>query len=99
VIKHNEPRGNDTAEIQRLVKKGYIVRTRADVPLETVLKRDSEMRESALKSGAQIVSTDWPSWGMTSRWGWDYVVQLEKGRVARCNPVNAPKGCEDERLE
>lgn len=99
VIKHNEPRGNDTAEIQRLVKKGYIVRTRADVPLETVLQKSTEMRDRALESGAQIVSTDWPSWGMTARWGWDYVVQLDKGRVARCNPVNAPKGCKDEKLE
>jgi hypothetical protein len=99
VIKHNEPRGNDRAEIQRLVKKGYIVRTRSDVPLDTVLNRTTEMRDSAFESGAQIVSTDFPSWGMSARWGWDYVAMLKDGRVARCNPVNAPKGCKDSKLE
>ena len=99
VIKSNEPRGNMTAEIQRLVKKGYIVRTRSDVPLDTVLNRTTEMRDSAFSSGAHIVSTDFPSWGMSARWGWDYVAQLKDGRVARCNPVNAPEGCKDSKLE
>jgi len=98
VIKHNEPTGADLAEIQRLVKKGYIVRTRADVPLDTVLSRNTTMRDSALKSGAHIVSTDYPVWGMAARWGWDYVANLD-GKVARCNPVNAPEGCEDSNLE
>ena len=97
-IKYNEPRGNNTAEIQRLVKKGYLVRTRADVPLDTVLSRSTEMRDAAFASGAQIVSTDFPAWGMSSRWGWDYTVSLEGGRVARCNPVVAGKECRDEEL-
>lgn len=99
LIKHNEPRGNDTAVIQRLVKKGYLVRTRSDVPLETVLAKSTEMRDSALESGAQIVSTDFPSWGMSARWGWDYAVEFEGGRAARCNPVTAKKGCRDWMLE
>lgn len=98
-IKHNEPRGNDTAEIQRLVKKGYLVRTRSDVPIDTVLNRTTEMRDSAFESGAQIVSTDFPSWGMSARWGWDYVAMLKGGRVARCNPVVAPELCRDQDLE
>jgi hypothetical protein len=93
VLKRNEPRGNETAETQRLVRKGYIVRTRADVPIETVKARSTEMRDSAFASGAQIVSTDFPAWGMSARWGWDYVADLG-GRAVRCNPVNAPKGCE-----
>ncbi|CAI9632921.1 unnamed protein product [Alternaria burnsii] len=98
-IKHNEPRGNDTAEIQRLVKKGYLIRTRADVPLDTILNRTTEMRESAFESGAQIVSTDFPAWGMSSRWGWDYVARLPGRLAARCNPVTAPEGCKDKDLE
>ena len=98
-IKHNEPRGSDTAEIQRLVKKGYLIRTRADVPLDTILNRTTEMRESAFESGAQIVSTDFPAWGMSSRWGWDYVARLPGGLAARCNPVTAPEGCKDKDLE
>ncbi|CAO2652665.1 Nn.00g009480.m01.CDS01 [Neocucurbitaria sp. VM-36] len=98
-IKYNEPRNNGSAEIQRLVKKGYLVRTRADVPLDTVLNRTTEMRDLAFESGAQIVSTDFPVWGLTARWGWDYVARLKGGRVARCNPVVAPKGCKDDDLE
>lgn len=98
VIKHNEPTGADLAEIQRLVKKGYIVRTRADVPLDTVLSRNTTMRDSALRSGAQIVSTDYPVYGMSARWGWDYVADLG-GKAARCNPVSAPKACNDALLE
>ncbi|KAF1995681.1 hypothetical protein P154DRAFT_333979 [Amniculicola lignicola CBS 123094] len=98
-IKHNEPTGADRQEIQRLVNKGYIVRTRADVPMTTVLAKNTTMRDSAFKSGAQIVSTDFPVYGMSARWDWDYVAQLEGGRVARCNPVVAPRGCSDAGLE
>ncbi|KAF2266531.1 hypothetical protein CC78DRAFT_542489 [Lojkania enalia] len=97
-IKHNEPRGDDLVEIQRLVEKGYIIRTRADVPIDTVLAKDTEMRESAFKSGAQIVSTDFPSWGMAARWGFDYVAWME-GKPGRCNPITAPEWCVDEALE
>jgi hypothetical protein len=92
-IKHNTPTGGDLAEIQRLVKKGYIVRTRADVPLDTVLSKNTTMRESAFQSGAQIVSTDYPAYGMSARWDWDYAVQLDSQKPARCNPVVAPRGC------
>ncbi|KAF2183723.1 hypothetical protein K469DRAFT_667990 [Zopfia rhizophila CBS 207.26] len=98
-IKHNEPTGKDLDEIQRLVKKGYIVRTRADVPMDTVLSQNTTMRDSAYRSGAQVVSTDFPTYGMSARWAWDYVTQLRGGRVARCNPVSAPEWCRDRMLE
>lgn len=98
-IKHNEPTGENVVEIQRLVKKGYIVRTRADVPLDTVLSKNATMRDAALKSGAQIVSTDYPVWGMAARWDWDYAVTLGDGRAARCNSVTAGSGCRSEDLE
>jgi len=96
-IKKNDP--TDTAELQRLVKKGYIIRTRADIPIDTVLNRDTTMRELAFASAAQIVSTDYPSYGMSSRWDWDYAVQLPGAAVARCNPVSAPSWCKDSALE
>ncbi|KAI4633163.1 hypothetical protein J4E80_000526 [Alternaria sp. BMP 0032] len=98
-IKYNEPRGNGTAEIRRLVKKGYLIRTRADIPIDTILNRTTEMRDLAFESGAQIVSTDFPAWGMSSRWGWDYVARLPGGLAARCNPLIAPEGCKDKDLE
>ena len=99
IIKYNEPRNNGSVVIQGLVKKGYIVRTRADVPMGTVKNRTTEMRDSAFQSGAQIVSTDFPVYGMSARWGWDYAVMFEDAKVARCNPVTAPKGCKDDDLE
>ncbi|KAF2722524.1 hypothetical protein K431DRAFT_45285 [Polychaeton citri CBS 116435] len=91
-IKHNKP---DVEEIGRLVKKGYFVRARADVPISTILAHNTTMREQALQSGAHIVSTDFPAIGMSSRWGWDYAVHFEDGLVARCNPVTAPRRCSD----
>jgi hypothetical protein len=99
IIKYNEPRNNGSAVIQDLVRKGYIVRTRSDVPIGTVKNRTTEMRDLAFKSGAQIISTDFPVYGMSARWGWDFMVQFDKARVARCNPVIAPKGCKDDDLE
>ncbi|KAM0269270.1 hypothetical protein ACHAQH_009785, partial [Verticillium albo-atrum] len=54
--KLNEPRGDaNAAEIKKAVEKGYWVRTRSDVPMETVLGDDvTGMREAAFASGAQI---------------------------------------------
>ena len=91
-LKQNDP--TNITELQRLVKKGYIIRTRADVPISTVLTRNTTMRTLAFASGAQIVSTDYPQYGMSSRWDWDYAVQLPGAVVARCNPISAPDWCE-----
>jgi len=98
-LKRNDPHA---AEIQRLVKKGYLVRTRADEPIVSVVRGDAAVRrDRAFASGAQIVSTDWPGFGMAARYGSDYVVKLDGGGggVVRCNPVTAPRGCEEVRLE
>ena len=92
-IKHNDP--SNTSDIQRLVKKGYILRTRADEPIDTVLAHDTNRRTLAFESGAQIVSTDFPAYGMSSRYDWDYAVQLDGTLVGRCNPIIAPEGCQD----
>lgn len=95
-LKHNNP---DIRAIQRLVRKGYLVRTRADEPITTIINRNLTMREDAFASAAQIVSTDWPAYGMSARWDRDYAVQLGKGRAARCNPVSAPMWCRDEMVQ
>lgn len=75
------------------------MRTRADEPITTIINRNLTMREDAFASAAQIVSTDWPAYGMSARWDRDYAVQLGKGRVARCNPVSAPMWCRDEMVQ
>ncbi|MEA2273532.1 MAG: hypothetical protein QOI98_2240 [Solirubrobacteraceae bacterium] len=98
-VKRNEPRAANTAEIADLVRRGYYVRTRSDVPLETVLGNDTSMLDAALASGAQLISTDFPQIGMSARYDSDYVAELPGGGPARCNPVNAPLGCRDMRLE
>ncbi len=79
--------------IAALVRKGYLVRTRADADTKEGRSGSTARRDAALGSGAQIVSTDYP-WTEPARWT-GYAVSL-KGRIsARCNPVNAPPGCVD----
>jgi Phosphoinositide phospholipase C, Ca2+-dependent len=98
-IKRNEPRNANTAQIQQLVRDGYLIRTRSDVPLGTVTSGDTGMLEAALASGAQLISTDFPEVGMSARYDSDFVARLPDGGTARCNPVNAPRSCDDDRLE
>ncbi|KAI2623970.1 hypothetical protein GGS26DRAFT_215897 [Hypomontagnella submonticulosa] len=99
--KLNDPRNaTNLANIQSQVRAGYWVRTRSDEPLSTILSNDTTyMRESAFASGAQIVSTDFPSYGMTSRWHVDYAVRFGGGKAVQCNPITAGPDCVDERLE
>ncbi len=88
VIKMDDP---DEARIQALVKQGFIVRTRADADLVEARNHDTTRRDITLRSGAQIVSTDFEV--AVPAIGGDYVVQMPGGTPARCNPVNAPKNC------
>jgi hypothetical protein len=94
VIKVDDP---DEARIQALVKQGFIVRTRADADLVEARVNDVTRRDLALRSGAQIVSTDFEV--AVSAIGGDYVVQIPGGTPARCDPVNAPKNCRPSDVE
>jgi hypothetical protein len=98
-VKRNEPTGRGLRQIRRLVRAGYLVRTRSDIPLETVTAGDRSQRRAALRSGAQLVSTDFPEVGMSARYDSNYVVALPEGGPARCNPVIRPRGCRSRRLE
>jgi Phosphoinositide phospholipase C, Ca2+-dependent len=93
VIKVDTP---DEPRIQQLVKDGFIVRTRADADLVEARANDVTRRDLALRSGAQIISTDFevavPTIG-------PYVVQIPGGTPARCDPVNAPKNCRPSDVE
>lgn len=86
-------------QIQDLVRRGYMIRTRSDLSLSTVRSGDTTLLERALASGAQLISTDFPTVGMSARYGTDFVARLPEGLPARCNPVNAPRNCRDQRLE
>ena len=100
-MKVNDPTGTGKAEIQDLVKQGYFVRTRSDVPLDQASSGDTGMLTDALSSGAQMVSTDFPVPGLAARYGSDYAAELPDGSgPARCNPVTVPSAeCPDGPLE
>lgn len=84
-------------EIAALVKKGYLVRTRADFNTDQGRANDTTRKDEALKSGAQMVSTDFP---VSEPAPWTgYTVGLPNDLAVRCNPINAPAGCRDEVIE
>lgn len=93
-MKVNDPTGRGKSVIKDLVRQGYFVRTRSDVPLDQASSGDTRMLHDALNSGAQMVSTDFPVPGLAARYGSDYVAGLPGGGTARCNPVTVPgPGC------
>jgi hypothetical protein len=68
--------------IERAVRQGFLVRTRADEGL--VRKR--ERRDAALRSGAHFLASDF----VDPRYDW---VELGPSAPVRCNPVSAPRAC------
>ena len=79
-------------EIAALVRQGYLVRTRTDIPTEDARTNSTKRRDAALSSGAQLLSTDYPA-SEPAVWT-GYHVALPGGVVARCNPVIVEtKGC------
>ena len=82
-FKINDPvRGFE--RIQRLVKAGFLVRTRADADTKEARKNDTRRRDKALASGAQMVSTDFPVAVPAIS---TYSVQLPGNAAYRPNPV------------
>ncbi len=87
---------NDPVKDQNLIKQrvsqGFLIRTRADADTMEARSGDTARREAAFSSGAQFVSTDYQD--PDPRIGTGYFVRLPGGGATRCNPVNAPKGCD-----
>lgn len=98
-VEQNEP---DVAKIRELVKQGYLVRTRTDEDTVQGRTGNTTQRNNAMLSGAQMLSTDYPS-SEPARWvgkkGNHFSVQLPNSEVARCNPVLKPVGCVGTDLE
>lgn len=90
-VKHNDPTGADQQVITDLVRSGYFVRTRSDIPLDQARTGDRSMLRAALNSGAQMVSTDFPVPGMAARYGSDYTARLPGDQAVRCNPIMVPE--------
>lgn len=85
---------NNGAEerLNELTKQGVLVRTRSDADTEQARTNDTSVRDKALRSGAQIISTDYFA-SEPAKYDGHYVVTLPGNVVARCNPIDAPKGC------
>jgi len=71
--------------IPDLVKKGYIIRTRADADTKEARKNDYTHFTDAKNSGAQIITTDYykPSQFFNS----PYHIKFDDGTYVRVNPV------------
>lgn len=95
-VKINDP-VSSLAQIQDLVKKGYLVRTRADSDTVEARQGSTARRDAALASGAQFVSTDYPE--PDADFGTGYVVDIPGGQVGRCNPVASPASCDASTFE
>jgi len=95
-VKLNEPL-KESGLITRLVKEGFLIRTRTDSEQKEPLAGDTQRRDVAMASGAQMLSTDFAfNWRHPAT---GYSVSFAEGAVARCNPVLKPKGCEAAKLE
>lgn len=84
------------ADIPRLVKAGYFIRTRADSGLRTKGAGPLARREAAFASGAQIVSTDFPNGEAQPTTG--FVVEFDHAAPGRINPINGPEGLRGQTL-
>lgn len=94
-----EPVDNEKAArvIPKLVREGYLIRTRSDGDTLEARQNDLSRRKVAFDSGAQLISTDYPR-AEPAPWH-DFVVTFPNGALTRCNPVNAPASCRDALLE
>jgi hypothetical protein len=77
------------AEIRRLVRAGYVVRTAADEGGLEARIGDTTRVQAALRSGAQLISTDYPTPADVT----NYLVAIPSGAPSRCNPIVAHPDC------
>jgi hypothetical protein len=80
----------ESESIRDLVKKGYIVRTRADSDTQEARANDKSSFEAALQSGAQIITTDY--YKKSTHFNSPYVISFEGDKYLRENPLFAEKG-------
>ena len=85
----------DFGRIQKLVRRGFMVRTRADANTVEARANDVKRLQAAFASGAQAVSTDY--YMPINPFGNNYRVWLASGE--RCNPVSAPPQCRQADIE
>jgi hypothetical protein len=94
VMMRDDPTGSFD-EIQELVRAGYLIRTRSDSGGVLSEEDGAARRDTAIASGATMVSTDYPAPVEDH----DYWLQLPEGSPSRCNPLTAPTDCTSEAIE
>jgi len=78
----------DEVKIQALVRKGYMIRTRADADTREARLNDRSSFEAAMRSGAQIITTDY--YQKSTHFPSDYQVFFPGGGFYRPNPLFKP---------
>jgi hypothetical protein len=94
-MKMNDPIA-DFEKIQKLVKAGFLVRTRADTDTQQARADDPTQRDKALASGAQFISTDYPEPNPAFS---SYRVSFEHGLAVRSNPLIGNPSLKGKELE
>jgi len=82
ILIRNNPKKDS---ISVLVKKGYIVRTRADADTREARMNDQSTFEAACRSGAQIITTDY--YQKSTHFLSDYFISFPDGKYFRVNPL------------
>lgn len=76
---------SDGPTIREMVKKGYLVRTRADSDTKQARTNDRRNFDAACQSGAQIITTDY--YAKSQFFPSDYTVRFPEGSYLRPNPM------------
>jgi hypothetical protein len=79
-------------DIQEKVKKGFMVRTRADADTREARTGDYSRLEAAIASGAQLISTDYYLDDLSPTG--NFHVTLKGGKYQSCNPVVSNPACD-----
>lgn len=87
VFNIQDPRGAEEQRIRRLVKLGFLVRTRADADTHEARAKDHTRLGAALASGAQFISTDYYD-GVPDPLGLGFRQSIA-GKLRRCDPLTA----------
>lgn len=80
----NDPIQQETA-IQELVRQGFMIRTRADANTVEARTGDRTRFEAALRSGAQLISTDYYVKSLSPNQ--DFEIIFTNRSYSQCNPI------------
>jgi hypothetical protein len=79
----NDPVGQEK-EIAERVKQGFMIRTRSDADTREARTGDKSRFEAAIRSGAQVISTDYYLKSLSPNKDFEIVFD---GKYSQCNPV------------